>query len=239
MKYIVIIILLTFNVYADSVVDKHIGRTGTKAADLIFPNEKIIEQQYGDLNHDNIKDMLLIVEGTNPSLIKTSKEYGNTYSKNYNPRFLLIAFQDKKGLYTINTVNAKGFIPPQTDRDNENLCVDPFVSISKKGILEVSFDTMMSAGGWEATSSAFLFRFQQDKFFLIGSENSSHSRASGEGSNVSINYLTSNKIITTGLVAVGEEEEHPIHKKVKLPKAPLIELSTMTNFDNYTEFADY
>lgn len=237
LKSVIALMILALSIHSNTIHDKHIGKSGRKAIDLILPNEKIIQQQYGDLNHDTIKDIALIVERTDKSLIQ--KKENNGYQKNYNPRILLIAFQDKNGIFTVHTVNAKGFIPSETNSENENFCVDPFISITSKQLLEVNFSTMMSAGGWGATSSKFLFRFQKGKFFLIGSENMEFSRASGAGSNVSINYLTSNKIITTGLIIVGEDEEHPINKKEKIPKAPLIELSKMTDFMNFTEFADY
>lgn len=239
MKFFTYILIFTLSLYADVDAEKHLSRISKQVSDLIFPNEKIIEQHYGDLNHDNMKDVVLIVEETNPSKIIIEKNSGYTITKNYNNRHLIIAFKDNKGAYRVQCVNAKGFIPPLSDRDNDNLMVETSIAITTKGILQVNFGTMMSAGGWGATTSVFSFRFQQNDFHLIGSENSSWSRGSGEGSNVSINYLTSEKITTTGLVVVGDADEHPVYKKTKLPRTPLIKLSSMGYFDDYSEYVDY
>lgn len=50
----------------------------------------------------------------------------------------------------------------------------------------------------EAGSNVYRYRFQSGGFYLIREEYSKINRVTGEGELISINYLTGQKIVTTG-----------------------------------------
>ena len=118
---------------------------------------------------------------------------------NLNPRYLLILFKSKNG-YTLNTLN-KTFIPPVNSKETPCL-EDPFAEADEMKItnrvLSVNFHIWMSCGSYGISKETFKLRYQDNRFVLIGYDLWESSRNIGDITEISINFLTGKKSITTG-----------------------------------------
>ena len=155
--------------------------------DFIPKGWKEILTTNGDLNKDKLEDTVIVIE--------KDDVLGPDYL-NLNPRILLVLFKQKDGTYILATKNDKGFIQSENDEENPAL-MDTLTGINiKNNILRINFDYFLSAGSYSASQAIFIFRFQNNKFELIGLDNNSFMRNSGEQEEFSINFST-NKIKTT------------------------------------------
>lgn len=84
-------------------------------------------------------------------------------------------------------------------------------------VVPVTYDTEQRFG--ELT-------FQNGDFFLIGKDQNSYSRYSGEGTNVSCNYLTCKQKTVTSNVFNRKVKRKEVW--TKLPKSPLLRLGDFT-----------
>ena len=141
----------------------------------------------GDLNKDKLEDTVIVIE--------KDDVLGPDYL-NLNPRILLVLFKQKDGIYILASKNDKGFIQSENDEENPTL-MDTLTGISiKNNTLRINFDYFLSAGSYSASQTVFTFRFQNNRFELIGLDNNSFMRNSGEQEEFSINFST-NKMKTT------------------------------------------
>ena len=163
--------------------------------DFIPKGWKEILATSGDLNKDKLEDVAIIIEKDDEKNIKKNNTIGPNYL-NLNPRILLILFKQKDGTYILVDKNDKGFIQSENDEQNPTL-MDTLSGIDiKNNTLKISHDYFLSVETWSALQSVFTFRFQNNRFELIGFDNNLFVRNSGEQEKFSINFLT-NKIKTT------------------------------------------
>ena len=163
--------------------------------DLIPKGWKIILTTNGDLNKDKFEDTVIVIEKDDKKNIKKNDVLGPDYL-NLNPRILLVLFKQKDGTYILASKNDKGFIQSENDEENPTL-MDTLTGISiKNNTLRINFDYFLSAGSYSASQTVFTFRFQNNRFELIGLDNNSFMRNSGEQEEFSINFST-NKMKTT------------------------------------------
>ena len=163
--------------------------------DFIPKGWKEILATSGDLNKDKLEDVVIIIEKDDEKNIKKNNTIGPNYL-NLNPRILLILFKQKDGTYILVDKNDKGFIQSENDEQNPTL-MDTLSGIDiKNNTLKISHDNFLSVETWSALQSVFTFRFQNNRFELIGFDNNLFVRNSGEQEKFSINFLT-NKIKTT------------------------------------------
>ena len=163
--------------------------------DFIPKGWKEILATSGDLNKDKLEDVVIIIEKDDEKNIKKNNTIGPNYL-NLNPRILLILFKQKDGTYILVDKNDKGFIQSENDEKNPTL-MDTLSGIDiKNNTLKISHDYFLSVETWSALQSVFTFRFQNNRFELIGFDNNLFVRNSGEQEKFSINFLT-NKIKTT------------------------------------------
>ncbi|EFE85731.1 hypothetical protein [Fusobacterium periodonticum] len=163
--------------------------------DFIPKGWKEILATSGDLNKDKLEDVVIIIEKDDEKNIKKNNTIGPNYL-NLNPRILLILFKQKDGTYILVDKNDKGFIQSENDEQNPTL-MDTLSGIDiKNNTLKISHDYFLSVETWSALQSVFTFRFQNNRFELIGFDNNLFVRNSGEQEKFSINFLT-NKIKTT------------------------------------------
>lgn len=221
-----------------SAKEQNFIKEGKQPADFVGKKYKLISTNYGDLNGDGRKDMVLVTEEINPNNIKKGEGYDSSREFNYNPRTLLVMFQDAKGIYHLepSSINSQ-LIPPENDAESPNFIVDSAVEI-KNNQLIISFRTMMSMGSWGATNSSFRFRYQNDQFVLIGADTLEFMRNSGVGSEDSYNYLTNVHKHTENLVIIDSEENEGLKPKVTTSKInpkikKLIPLSEVKNFNDF------
>ena len=135
-----------------------------------------------------------------------------------NPRMLKVLFKQADGYKT--AVENTTLIPPESDKDKGCLD-DPFSDVSiDKGRLKVSLQWFYSCGSWWMGHSDYLFRYQNDRFLLIGYANYQHNRASGEIEEYSDNYLTGKRKRTTGGNVFDSSKDRPKVKWERFKKKP-------------------
>lgn len=145
----------------------------------------------GDLNGDAFPDQALFIKGTARKYIQKNEGLGqNPFDTN--PRALLIVFFDPstKGYRLIE----KSSLIPIPDSPTMS---EPLESMTiKNGVLKIHLSVWFSAGSWSTSNTTYSFRYQNDKFVLIGADSSDYQRNTGHEAKCSINFLTSKVKIT-------------------------------------------
>ena len=195
MKRKLFFILSLFLIYSTYIFGENFPQKAKTINDFIPKGWKKILTANGDLNNDKLEDTVIVIEKEDKENIKKNDVLGPDYL-NLNPRILLVLFKQKDGAYILAAKNDKGFIQSKNDEENPVL-MDTLNGINiKNNILRINFSYFLSAGSWEASEAIFTFRFQNNRFELIGFDNISFMRNSGEQEKFSINFST-NKIKTT------------------------------------------
>ena len=178
---------------------------------------KIIKSVEGDLNGDNQADAVLVLQKQDKANI-IPNDFMGLPELDTNPRMLKVLFKQADGYKT--AVENTTLIPPESDKDNGCLA-DPLSDVSiNKGRLKVHFEWFYSCGSWWMSHSDYLFRYQNDRFLLIGYTNSQHNRASGEIEEYSDNYLTGKRKRTTGGNVFDSSKDRPKVKWERFKKKP-------------------
>ena len=178
---------------------------------------KIIKSVKGDLNGDNQADAVLVLQKQDKANIIPNDSMGLP-ELDTNPRMLKVLFKQAGGYKT--AVENTTLIPPESDKDNGCLA-DPLSDVSiNKGRLKVHFEWFYSCGSWWMSHSDYLFRYQNDRFLLIGYSHYEYHRASGEINEYSDNYLTGKRKRTTGGNVFDSYPDRPKVKWERLKKKP-------------------
>ncbi len=176
---------------------------------------KVITSAQGKLSAKSAGDAVLIIEKNDASLFTANERLGPE-KLNLNPRRLIFLTKTPKGYRQTSVSN--GFIPSENDAESSCLA-DPLeeggIDIAK-GVFSVTLNYWLSCGSYGVTKRVFKFRQENGQYRLIGADNLSYSRASGEGSQVSINYLTARKKTTTGIEVIKSDGngELPYQQKI-------------------------
>lgn len=211
-----------------------ISITGNQLKDFVPAGWKIMDSSRGDLNKDNLPDLALIIENTDPRnfVANIDRMGGDTF--NVNPRILLVLFKDKQAAgYTLVAQN-QSFMPPPNDTVSTCLA-DPLGESEglkiQGGLFELHFQYWMSCGSWFTSNHSYLFRYQNGQFELIGFDSNEFHRSSGEMSDVSINFSTRKLSHTTGGNMFEETTKKPTTtwKKFSLSK-----MMTLKSMDGHT-----
>lgn len=227
MKQVLFLFFLVFVTHVNSQNNNPIiPKEGKLVADFVPNKWKVIAKAEGDLNKDKINDVAFVIENTATENIVLNEGFGKD-TLNVNPRFLLVLFKtDSK--YVLKSINKK-FIPSQDSSINPCLD-DPFMENGgieiKNGVLKLAFYYWLSCGSWFVTDRNYKFRFQEDKFVLIGYDSYSFHRSSGESKSVSINFLSKKKELITGTNEFEESNPKKTWKNIKIEK--LIKLEDLT-----------
>lgn len=179
----------------------------------VMAQPKEDDVHYGDLNKDGFKDKVVVSFPRDPEKISVRDD---GYEYDFNRPVLSIYFGDANGKYKL-WKTYKELLPYQQDEFLfiENLAVD----VSPKGILTISYSTFASAGSYGAPSFNYVYRFQDNDFYLIGKDETEFSRSSGNSVTVSTNYLTCKKQTVTDNMF--DESAKPKEKWERIPKQPL------------------
>lgn len=209
MKKRLLFILSVFLICSLFVLGENFPDKAKNVNEFVPTGWKTIFSTKGDLNGDKLEDIAIVIEKTDKANIVKNENLGSEYL-NLNPRILLVLFKQKNGSYILAGKNDKDFIKSAGDKENPAL-MDTLDSISiKNNILKIKFSYFLSAGSWSVTQNTFTFRFQNKKFELIGFDNNSYMRNSGNQEEFSINFSTNKVKITTG--------ENMFDKKMNKPK---------------------
>ncbi|MFC3561399.1 hypothetical protein [Pedobacter jamesrossensis] len=229
MKQILVLLfsLTSLNLFAQS-DNPAIQQTGATANLFIPKGWKQIYSAKGDLNKDNMADEVIIIQNTNPKNIIKNDGMGGA-QLNVNPRMILVLFKMAKG-YQLKAKNTK-FIP--TENDTVSTCLaDPLQETGainiKNGALILSYQYWLSCGSYGVTNMDYTFRFQNQKFELIGCDTKSFSRSSGEEDIISLNFSTRKKSETSGGNMFDDKTNKPKTVWKKLAWDRLFTLDEMT-----------
>ncbi|MBR2206033.1 MAG: FG-GAP repeat protein [Prevotella sp.] len=169
----------------------------------------------GDLNKDGIADLVVVAT---PDFKENKKTRDDGYVYNFNQPLLAVYFGTAEGKMQLWRQYDQ-VIPARQD---EYVSIDASLTITEKGVLRISLETFASMGGWGTENSNFSYRYQNGDFFLIGKENQSMSRNTGEMETTSENYLTWRRQVVKENAF---DDNIPRKEKwTKLPKKPLEKL---------------
>lgn len=149
----------------------------------------------GDLTGDGVADVAMVIRGDDPKLIVHNDRLGQA-ELDTNPRRLLIFAGSRTGYRQIAA--SDHLIPPAGDAESSCL-EDPLaegeITIARN-VLSVKLHYWLSCGSWGVTANTYRFRLQSGRFRLTGFDQMEFMRNSGEGTRVSVNFLTSRKSAT-------------------------------------------
>ncbi len=166
--------------------------TGKSLEEIIPPNWKLLDYEHGDLNKDGINDIVFAIQETDSSKMESHEGIG-TSTIDLNTRILGIYFGTEAGIYEQKFLSDTFILL----RDSPTMD-EPFegFKISEKGVLEISFRFWYSAGSWSTSYHKYKFRFEENKFVLIGYDFQEAHRGSGSTIDYSINFLSNKMKIT-------------------------------------------
>lgn len=183
-------------------------------------------QAAGDLNADGRADLAFVLHGTDPKLIVHSEGFG-VEDLDTNPRIVCVAFAQPDGSYKLVAQN-HALIPRWTERNMDDYFGEEGSLSVARSAVSVGLHYFANAGGWDAGSTIFTFRWQHGRFEMIGYENDDLKRNTGEEVNTSINFSTGTKIVKTDYL---DDEtapaKSPATRRIRLNPAPLKTLDRM------------
>ncbi|MET1111923.1 MAG: hypothetical protein ABWX67_10400 [Allosphingosinicella sp.] len=170
---------------------------------FVPPGWRLEARADGELNGDGKPDAAVVLRESNPANVLADTMCEERFDTN--PRILLVLFAEPGGGYRM-VAKSHELIPRR-----ENPCeVDPFsdpgqIAI-KAGTLRLDLERMMSAGGWDAGTAGFKWRWRDGAVRLIGFDYSNVKRNTGDETLVSVNYLTGLAKISTGNIGTDREK---------------------------------
>ena len=176
----------------------------------------------GDLDKDGVKDLVIIATPDNEENFIIDD--GDTIDANVP---ILAIFKGKKdGSYTPWRQYDEA-LPPKP-----GLFVSIYFSldINDRGVLKIGLEYFASAGSYGSTNCSFVYRFQNGDFFLIGEDNTSFMRNSGEAETYSYNYLTHKRQLVK--FNMFDDKVKPRETWSNLPKKPLKRLGSFVMEDS-------
>jgi len=215
-------IICSFNLLAINFPEK-----ANKVEDFIPKGWKKLLIKQGDLNKDKIDDVVLVIEKNDPKNIKKSEStYDAPITNNFNPRIILVLLKDKNSQYNLVAKNEDGFIVSEGRSYEEGFekLSSPNLNGKLSDSVSIKNNTLHIYTYFEATRSSssteYIFRYQNNRFELIGLEVNANGASGGyvENSNYSFNFSTkklkkyiSREDITNGKKVKEEKTEKDIN----------------------------
>ena len=162
-------IVCSFNLLAENFPQK-----ASKVEDFIPKGWKKLIVEKGDLNKDKIDDVVLVIEKNDPKNFKKIEDSPRSNPVNFNPRIILVLFKDKNSKYTLVAKNDKNFIVSPGYASEEGLesldSPDYNDNLSKAVTIKNNTLHIFTLADYVkyATSTTYIFRYQNNRFELIG-----------------------------------------------------------------------
>jgi len=190
--------------------------SGASIKELVPTGWEVTEAE-GDLNKDGVADLAVIVTPDHKDHLKV-RDDGYVY--NFNTPILAIYTGLKEGGYCL-WGKYDDILPARPD---EFTSIDHVITITDKGVLRIGVSNFSSAGGWSSPSTTYVLRLQNGDFYLIGKDEDTFARNTGEGETVSYNYLTHKcqRVIYNQF----DDKVKPRETWSRLPNKPLQRLGT-------------
>lgn len=185
----------------------------------------------GDLNSDRIDDVVFVLREDNPANVVENPDGLGSERLNTNPRILGVAFRSNDGTNYRLALSNRTLIP----RHEDPVLDDPFASPGGLELVRGAFSLTLyffaSAGGWEMGPTKLTFRFQNDRFELIGLDRSRIHRGTGETTGLSINLSTGRISTTLGNIAEDDPREVQTTSLSSKKRYALDEITDAFRFD--------
>ena len=166
-------IFCSFNLLAINFPQK-----ASKVEDFIPKGWKSIVKKEGDLNNDNIKDIVLVIQKDDPD---NAVPLFNAYEDligiiDANQMIILVLFKDKNSQYNLVTKNEKDFIISAGKAMEEMAKIEMFIShnfdedLSKAISIEnntLHIFTAIRNNYGDLNSSEYVFKYKNNKFELV------------------------------------------------------------------------
>ena len=210
-------IVCSFNLLAENFPQK-----ASKVEDFIPKGWKKLIVEKGDLNKDKIDDVVLVIEKNDPKNFKKIEDSPRSNPVNFNPRIILVLFKDKNSKYTLVAKNDKNFIVSPGYASEEGLesldSPDYNDNLSKAVTIKNNTLCIFTLADYikYATSTTYIFRYQNNRFELIGLDAQSilGDTEYVNTRNYSINFSTKKLIIHN----MSEKLESNVKKEEKTEK---------------------
>ena len=166
-------IVCSFNLLAENFPQK-----ASKVEDFIPKGWKSIVKKEGDLNNDNIKDIVLVIQKDDPD---NAVPLFNAYEDligiiDANQMIILVLFKDKNSQYNLVTKNEKDFIISAGKAMEEMAKIEMFIShnfdedLSKAISIEnntLHIFTAVRNNYGDLNLSEYVFKYKNNKFELV------------------------------------------------------------------------
>lgn len=195
-KRFLVLSFLLFIFYSLNLLAINFPEKANKVEDFIPKGWKTLIIKKGDLNKDKIEDIVLVIQKNDPKNFRKA-ESGYMYmpleNANFNPIIVLVLLKDKDSQYSLIAKNEKGFFPSEGKAHEEVL-----ETIVDKDSITIKNNTLriytFFEGVRDMSSTEYVFRYQNNRFELIGLEIKSYGRHSTSGDTeddkYSINFST-------------------------------------------------
>jgi hypothetical protein len=217
---LITIFVLTFGTaFGQDFSYPNIKLTGGDMNSFIPNGWALLDSAQGDLNKDNYNDIALIIQFKD-SISVVKKIFDDNDTVITQPRVLLILFYSPVSNKYQLAKQSNTFV---LNHDNPNM-EDPYQDISiNNGVLKIGFRIFMNVVGWYMSNYTYKFRFQDNDFVLVGADDNSVNRGSGETEDRSYNFLMKKIKVATGTIESDEQ-------KIIWRAVDLSELKTLKTF---------
>jgi hypothetical protein len=146
---------------------------------------KVEKAVKGDLNRDGRPDLALILQGADANCVIQPE--GKPEPMDTNPRVVLVAFGTSRGF--VRQVVGSRVIPRIDDPYMDDPLIPDAFAI-RQNVLRLGLTWWRSMGGWTTFNSTFAFRWDGKRMRLIGFDQDTTQRNSGETEKLSVNLVT-------------------------------------------------
>lgn len=210
-----LILLLHGNaLFAQKFIFPALTKQGKILNDLVPPRWMIIDSAKGDLNHDGVADLAVILEFH--AAVNEKRAYGDNttdlITELQKPRILAVYFKNKNSAgYTLSMQN-NDFI---LRSEEGGMLGDPLEELS------ISSNTMklgFAGGGNSRWVINYTFRYQNKDWYLTEANTVSHHRVSGEMTERNYNFLTKKMKVTEGNAFSDTAKDKPTFYDLKIDR---------------------
>lgn len=209
----VFILFVCCSLSANAAEKTTMAKQGKTVEELVPKGWVGIRSEKADFDKDGIADLVVIATPDYRENILVREDDG--YETNCNKPIITFYRGNANGVYTLWKQN-DNVIPAE----DEFVSVDYGMTVNAKAVVTFSWSLFYSAGSSSNDSMKVVFRFQNDDFYLIGRDEESQSRMSGEVVQVSYNYLTNKKQTITSNCF--DDKVKPKEHWDAIPKEPLV-----------------
>ena len=217
MKRKIFFILSLFLICSFYAFGENFPQKAKSVKDFIPKGWEQLDIAKGDLNKDKLEDVVIVI--------------GNPVINSDDDSVLLVLFKEKDGTYSLVAKNDKNF---------SKSYIGDFVLDEiriKNNILEIEFFTVNIYN----MNKIYTFRFQNNRFELIGFEENSYDKVTGEADGTSINFSTNKMKTTTGGNVFDEKKDNPKDEwyNIKIEKKYTLDEMTINTIHEILEIIDY